>query len=234
MDIEFQQFIRYWPTLLQGLAYTVGLSSAVAVAGAAGGAVVCFLRLRPPGALKWIARTYVGFFRTIPEMVLLFWIYYCLPILTDVRISTIATGVLGLALVASAYLGEIFRTGVSAVPKGQFEAGESLGLPRWIIWRKIVLPQAIPVISGPLVNYSADIVKNTSLLAALGVAEIMYNSLSIGGKTFMYFEFVTIAGLAYFAIIFPLSMFAKSRESALAVHGGRRARANNFTATSEK
>ncbi|MGC4026315.1 MAG: amino acid ABC transporter permease [Mesorhizobium sp.] len=211
MQLDFGIVLRAWPVLLGGFAYTVVLSIVVFVTGIAGGLAVCMLRLNQHSWVTAIARTYIGLFRTIPEMVLLFWIYYCLPLLAGISVPTVATGVLALALIASAYFGEIFRTGIAAVPTSQFEAGRSLGMHRLLIWRKIVLPQALPIVSGPVVNYSADIVKNTSLLAAIGIAETMYRAMALGSKSFRYFEFVTVAGVLYFAIIFPLSLYARSR-----------------------
>jgi His/Glu/Gln/Arg/opine family amino acid ABC transporter permease subunit len=219
MQFEFDQVVRNWPVLLHGLAYTAVLSLSIFAAGIAGGMAVCYARIQPRASIQIVARIYIGLFRAVPEMVLLFWAYYCLPIILGVETPAILTGVAGLSIVASAYLAEIFRAGVGAVPRAQFEAGRAIGLPETLIWRKIAIPQILPVVAAPMVNCAADTVKNTTLLAAIGVPELVYNALSLGSQTFRYFEFVTAIGVGFFAIIFPLSLYARSKEAIVAARG---------------
>jgi His/Glu/Gln/Arg/opine family amino acid ABC transporter permease subunit len=183
------------------------LSTAIALAvGLVGAPALHLLRSSGFSPAEWMVTGYISFFRTTPEMVLIFWAYFCLPIAIGWQVSGLAAGSVTLGLVAAAYLAEILRAGIESVPKGQFEAARSLGLCAFSMWAKVVLPQAMPVMMGPFVNYLTELIKNTTLLAAVGVGELAFVAYTLGSQTYRYFEFISAIGVCYFVLIFPISM----------------------------
>lgn len=201
-----------YPALLGGLMVTC-LATLIALSiGFVVAVIMVVLRL---GGGKWSRRfvdAYLTFFRTTPEMVLIFWAYFCLPAVLGIQMSGLTAGSLSLGLVTGAYLAEIFRAGIQSVPKGQFEAGRALGLSRFALWTRVVLPQGVPLMTPPFINYLTELIKNTTLLAAIGVAELAYVAYNLGAQTFRYFEFITAIGIGYFLIIFPISLLSRRLE----------------------
>jgi His/Glu/Gln/Arg/opine family amino acid ABC transporter permease subunit len=208
MNLGFAAIADNSSALFGGLLLTC-LSTAIALAvGLIGAPVLHLLRSSHISAAGWAVNAYISFFRTTPEMVLIFWAYFCLPVAIGWQASGLAAGSVTLGLVAAAYLAEILRAGIESVPKGQFEAARSLGLHAFSLWTRVVLPQATPVMMGPFVNYLTELIKNTTLLAAVGVGELAFVAYTLGSRTYRYFEFITAVGVCYFALIFPISMLA--------------------------
>jgi His/Glu/Gln/Arg/opine family amino acid ABC transporter permease subunit len=212
MEFNTGVLAQHWPLLLQGLQLTVAATLVALAIGVAGGAVLCATgRSRRPWAVR-LARAYVHFFRVTPEMILIFWGYFCAPLLLGLQLSGFWTGSGTLGLVAAAYLAEIFRAGIQAVPKGQWEAARALGLRFTPLWGRIVLPQALRLMVPPFVNYFTELVKNTTLLSAIGVGELALQAYLLGGQTFRYVEFLTAIAIGYFLVIFPASLLARRLE----------------------
>ena len=162
----------------------------------------------------------IDFFRTIPEVGLIFWVYSCLPLLLSLRISAEASGVIALSLFAAAYLAEIFRAGVLAVPRGQVEAALALGIPAFHIWHRVIIPPAIRRMMPAFVSFLTELIKATSLLSAIGVAEMAYQASVLGSKTFAYVEFLSAIAVLYFIVIFPLSIYARHADRRLVARTG--------------
>jgi His/Glu/Gln/Arg/opine family amino acid ABC transporter permease subunit len=212
MSLDWSLIARHAPALLQGLGVTllialVGLSIATV-----GGALVCAARRARSAALSRFARGFIAFFRITPEVVLIFWAYFCIPLLTGQRVSGFWAGSVTLGLIGAAYLAEIFRGGIETVPRGQTEAAQALGLKRYPLWRCVVLPQALRFSVPPLVNYFTEFLKNTTLLAAIGVPDLALQAYLLGGQTFRYLDFLTAIALIYFALIFPFSLLSRRLE----------------------
>lgn len=117
------------------------------------GLLACAGKMLRTGPFYWISIGFVDTFRTLPEMVVLFWIYYCVPLIFDIRLSPLAAGLTALSFYAGAFLAEIFRSGILSVPRGQVEAGYAIGLPVSSIWLSVVLPQALRTMSAPLISF---------------------------------------------------------------------------------
>ena len=215
MRFDWDQLIRYGPDLLQAFGVTILISAISLVIGAVIGLVACFGKLSGRGSGYWIANGFIDFFRTIPEVVLIFWVYSCLPLLLSIRISSEACGVIALSLFSGAYLAEIFRAGILAVPRGQVDAAYALAIPRIHIWRKIIIPPAIRRMMPAFVNFLTELLKATSLLSAIAVGEMAYTASILGAKTLSYFEFLTAVAVLYFVLIFPISMIARRAEKNL-------------------
>ncbi len=212
MEFRFGIIAQNYGALVDGAAVTLVVLAIALAIGILGGAIVCAARLSP---LRWprrIAHGYITFFRVTPEMILIFWAYNCIPPLLGLRVSGLFVGSVTLGLVAAAYIGEIYRAGIEALPRGQFEAARALGLHRWPLWGRVILPQSLRLMVPAFVNYFTEIVKNTTLLAAIGVGELALSAYLLGGQTFRYVEFLTAIAFVYFAIIFPFSMLSRRLE----------------------
>ena len=212
MTFQWDLIARNWPVLLQGLWVTLAVAAVGLTIAILGGALICAARRSGNAALSGAARAVIAFFRITPEVVLIFWAYFCIPLLTGWRVSGFWAGSVTLGLIGAAYLAEIFRGGIETVPKGQNEAAMALGLPPYPRWRKIVLPQALRFSVPPLVNYFTEFLKNTTLLSAIGVSELSLQAYLLGGQTFRYVEFLTAIALVYFALIFPFSLLSRRLE----------------------
>jgi len=129
----------------------------------------------------------------------LFFLFYVLPV-TGVRFSPLATGVLGLGVHYAAYCAEVYRAGLDSVPRGQWEAALALNLGRWRTLRDVILPQAIPPIVPALGNYFVAMFKDTPLLSAITVVELLQASKIAGSATFRYTEPLTLVGLIFLAL----------------------------------
>ncbi len=220
MKFQTHQLAQNYPLILEGLWLTVTICAISLVFGIALGLVLCLGKLRGAGAAYRVCSGIIDFFRTIPEVVLIFWVYSCLPLVLSLRISAEASGVIALSFFAGAYLAEIFRAGVLAVPRGQVEAGLALGIPEFQIWARIVFPPAIRRMMPAFVSFLTELIKATSLLSAIGVAEMAYQASVLGSKTFAYIEFLSAIAVLYFLIIFPLSLYSRRAESRLAAQTG--------------
>jgi His/Glu/Gln/Arg/opine family amino acid ABC transporter permease subunit len=149
--------------LASGLAVSLAITVLSLVAGALLGLAVCAVRLSRFRFARMVATGYINFFRIVPEMVLIFWAYFCLPPIFDLRLSAWLSGTLALALVAAAYLAEIYRAGIEAVPKGQVDAARALGLGMLPLWFLVLLPQAVRRMTPAFLNYSTEVLKNSTL-----------------------------------------------------------------------
>ena len=218
MDFRLQVVLSNYPPLLEGVVLTLWAAAVALTIGVVLGALGCAVRLSGRPLFDRIARGYVLFFRTTPEMVLIFWGYFCVPYLFKLKVSGFWTGSIVLGLVAAAYFTEIFRAGVQAVPRGQVEASLALGLGRYPRWQFVILPQALRLMVPPIVNYLTELLKNTTLLSSIGVAELALQAYLLGGQTYRYVEFLSAIALVYFAIIFPLSMASRRLERRAGSH----------------
>jgi His/Glu/Gln/Arg/opine family amino acid ABC transporter permease subunit len=216
MTFDVSAVIDAFPVLADGLWTTLLLVLGSLAIGIAIGAVGCFGRLLGEGPLAWLARVYVGVFRGVPETVLIFWIYYCGPLVLDVRLSDLGSGILALSLVSGAYLTEIFRAGVQAVPRGQMEAARALGLSPWRRARHVVVPQALRIMLPTFIGFITILLKNSALVSAIGVGELFYQAMTLSTQNYKYFEIYTAVGIIYFLIIFPLSMASRRAERRIA------------------
>lgn len=215
MSFDEHVLLQYYPLLLDGLATTllaIGLSLLI---GIGLGLLAALGSLSKDRFVYLLARGYVNLFRVVPEIVLLFWMFYALPPILEVRLSPLESGVLALSVVAGAFLAEIFRAGILAVPRGQIEAAHPLGIPVYHRWRRVILPQAIRRMMPAFVNYTTELLKHSALLASIGVTELTYRAYTVSSQTFKHLEFFTSIAVAYFLVIFPLSLYVRRSEARL-------------------
>ncbi|MCY1513797.1 L-cystine transport system permease protein YecS [compost metagenome] len=163
----------------------------------------------------------IEFVRSTPLLVQMYFLFYVLP-LTGVQMSPLATGILALGLHYATYCAEVYRAGIEAVPRGQWEAATALNLSRWRTAIDVVLPQAIPPVVPALGNYLVAMFKDTPLLSAITVVELLQQSKMIGSTTFRYTEPLTLVGLLFLALSLVAAWGVRGLESRLQRYGGKR------------
>lgn len=160
------------PALLQGLWVTILLGLVSIVAGLVSGLLMALLRLYGPASVRALARIYIDVFRSIPLLVLLVLVYYALPFV-GIRLSSFAAAATALTLVSCAYTSEIFRAGIEAIPKGQFEAAEAIGLGFFSRMRDVILPQALRIVVPPLTSNCINVLKDTALASVVAMPDLL-------------------------------------------------------------
>ena len=215
-QLNFSSVWQHWHLMEQGILLTIQVVVVSLLLSWLVGLLVAVCRLSKQRWLSAASQGYVEFFRATPELVQIFWVYYCIPIFFDIQLSSFWSGVIALTLFGSAYGSEIFRAGIQAVPRGHAEAARSLGMSLWQTFRRIVLPQAVRVMIPLFVNHFADMVKVSALLFTIVVTELMYQTMYHAALTFRGVEFLTVAAAIYFVMIYPFSLFARRLEVRLA------------------
>jgi len=194
-----------WITL-QVTFFTVGL-----------GTVLGFLLgLGRSSKTRWIRfpiSIYVETFLAIPILVLLIWIYYCGPLIAKIQLSGFWAAVLALSLSLSAFVAEIVRSAIMAVPNGHIEAARAVGMSRFQTMRKIVLPQAIRIMIPPLLSMYIATLKMSSLASVIAVYELLHSAQSIIMTSFRPLEVYTTVALVYIALVLPFSLLTRRFES---------------------
>lgn len=190
------------PLLLEGLGVTVLLGAVSIVAGMVSGLLLALLRLYGIAPLRAAARIYIDVFRSIPLLVLLVLVYYALPFV-GVRLSSFAAAATALSLVSCAYTAEIFRAGIEAIPKGQFEAAEAIGLGFLNTMRDVVLPQALRIVTPPLTSNCINVLKDTALASVVAMPDLLKQATQAQALAANPTPLIG-AALLYLALLLPL------------------------------
>jgi polar amino acid transport system permease protein len=209
---NFSVLWEYRPLLVTGFFYTVGTTAICIVTGLLVGMAVGLGRLSVRPYVSAPLRAFVEVFRCTPVLVQLVWFYYALPVLTGLEISAYGAAVLCLTLYGGAFYSEIVRGGIIAVDPGQVEAAMALGMTRPQFMRRVVLPQAFKKMVPPLMSQSIMQLKNTSLLSVLAVPDLLYQGQVIAHETYRPLELYTFTAIVYFAVLFPITLWAKRLE----------------------
>jgi len=199
-DFNLRVLYPYLPTLGWGAVQTLEISALAILLSFPLGLIGALMRISGSRVLRGAAATYVEVVRNIPLLVVLYVLFYVLP-LYKVPINAFTAGVLGLTINSTAFTIEIFRGGFSAMPAGQYEAARALGLGRAAIFRLIVVPQVFRIVLPSLGNQLVSVVLGSAQASIIGVGELTYQTQSIGSKTFRYFELFTIAALFYIVCV---------------------------------
>jgi polar amino acid transport system permease protein len=149
-------------------------------------------------------------------LIQLMWVYYCLPILIGIDMSAVPSATLALGVNGAAYVAEIIRGGIQSIDRGQVEAARTLGMSHFQTMRKIVLPQALRRMIPPFVNESVSLLKFSSLVSVLGVADLTYQAQVLSTTTFRPIEIFTFIAVVYFGLCTALSFVANRLERRLA------------------
>jgi polar amino acid transport system permease protein len=199
------------PTLLEGLKITVELTFIVLAISLVLGIIVALCRLSKNRVLSTVTGFYVDFMRSTPLLVQLIYIYFVLPTI-GIRLNPFVAGIVGLSLNYSAYLSEVYRSGIQAIPRGQLDAAAALGMRPSVTMRRIVLPQAIRIVIPPLGNYFVALFKDTSLVSLLTLQELLFSGQIIISRTYDYFTIYTMVLLLYFLVCYPSLILVRHLE----------------------
>lgn len=205
------------PRLLLSLGITIKLTLVSLVIATFLGLLSCLMSISSRKPLKLISAAYLDIIRGTPLIVQAFFIYFGVPQLLqsmglNVRLSPDVAGIITLSLNAGAYMSEIFRSGIEAVDRGQMEAARSLGLPKSRAMWKVIIPQAIRIITPSLVNQFIITLKDTSILSVIGIRELTQTGKLIIATTFESFKVWALVAVMYLVIIKILSMLSKKIE----------------------
>ena len=199
------------PQLLQALTVAVAATLVGFVVAAILGLLLALGRRSSTRAVSWVAGAFVQFIRSTPLLVQLYFIFYVLP-LYGLSLTAFAAGVLGLGVHYSTYLSEVYRAGINSVSRGQWEAATALNLPRSATWLRVILPQAIPPVIPVLGNYLLTMFKDTPLLSAITLVEMLQTAKILGSESFRYVEPFTIVGLLFLAVSYPSAILIRRLE----------------------
>ena len=203
--------------LLLAARWTVLLSIAAFVGGSLVGIAILLLRISSKNLPRRFARGYIALFQGTPLLMQLFLMFFGLPML-GLRIEPWMAAVLGLTFFASAYLAEIWRSGVDALPRGQWDAGASLGLHYIQELRLVILPQAFSITRAPVVGFLVQLIKATALTSIIGFEELLRTSNAINNATFQPFTVYGVVALIFFVLCYPLTQYARMLEKPASAH----------------
>jgi His/Glu/Gln/Arg/opine family amino acid ABC transporter permease subunit len=203
MKYDWSVIWQYRDQLAEGVAVTILLTVITMVVAIPGGIAVMMLRQSKIMPVRWLGTTFVEFFRNLPLILLIYWAFYVLPILVEWTVSAFATGVIALALAISAYNAETFRAGVNSIRKGQSDAALALGMSKWQVMYKVILPQAVRRILPVLASTWVSLFKDTSLVSVIAVGELAYTSMQIRSQTFRILEMLTAMAVIYWCLGYP-------------------------------
>lgn len=196
-----------------GLGVTAAITVASCVLGTIGGILVAVAAVGRFRMLRFAARAYTELLLAVPVLVLMIWLYYCVPLLVPFfRLSNVTVAISALSLSLSAFVGEIIRAGIAAVPSTQTDVAAVLGLTRLQIMRLVVLPQAVRIMVPPLMGQIITCWKLSALASVIGVYEVLHSAQNLISTTFRPLEVYTAVAVLYAATILPVSMLSRRYE----------------------
>lgn len=204
------------PALLRGLQVTLLATLLGSLLAFALGLVFALIRRGRVPVLSQLVWAFVEFWRSTPLLVQAILIFFVLPGF-GITLSPLTAGVVALGLHYACYTSEVYRAGIEAVPRGQWEAATALSLPRHRVWLGVVLPQAIPRVVPALGNYVISMFKEVPLLLAIGVVEVVTTANQLGAQTFRLVEPLTLAGILFLMISYPASLLVRRLERRVGV-----------------
>lgn len=212
----FEYVVSISPRLFEGLKMTIAMTVCSLILGILVGLLSCFCSISKSFILNKLSGAYLSIIRGTPLMVQATFIYFGLSAALNMPITSFTASIIVLMLNSGAYLSEIFRSGISAINKGQMEAARSLGLPHGVAMRKIILPQAFRIVIPSVTNQFIITLKDTSILSVIGVAEMMRQSQQLIANNFRAFETYAIVAVWYYVLVIILTKLFKLLERRLA------------------
>lgn len=207
---------RDWPVFAEGFVMTIAISVLALALALLLGVLFGVLGTSQRKFFRCINRIYVEGIQNTPLVIQVFFLYHGLPHL-GIMLPVFSVGMLGVGVYHGAYIAEVVRAGIQAIPRGQHEAAYSQGFSYWEAMRYIVLPQAKRMSYPPLTNQAVSLIKNTSVMAMVAGGDLMYHADSWASSNLYYGPAYVITGLLYIAICFPLATYARRLERKLEV-----------------
>ena len=205
--------IKYWPLFLEGATTTVLLSFFSVIVGVGCGTLMALARLSTNKFLSKAAKVYIDIIRGTPLLVQLYLVYFGLATVLD--LNAFVSGVIAVSVNTTAYIAEIIRSGIQSVDKGQMEAARSMGMPKRMAMRQIILPQAMKNILPAIGNEFATLIKETSIVSLIGIHDLMYSSDTVRGATFTVFIPLLMTAFLYFVMTTTIAFFMDKLERKL-------------------
>ncbi|GAA4022062.1 ectoine/hydroxyectoine ABC transporter permease subunit EhuD [Actimicrobium antarcticum] len=202
------------PDLLHASLTTIGITLVAFALALVLGLVLAMMRRSRLRLVSWPATAVIEFIRSTPLLIQLYFLFYVLPDY-GLTMSALTAGMVGLALHYACYVAEVYRAGLDSVPRGQWEAAKAMSLGPWNVYRSIVLPQAIRPIVPALGNYLIAMFKDTPVLSAITVVELMLQAKNIGSQSFRYIEPITLTGIFFLLISLVVAMLVRRLEAQL-------------------
>jgi polar amino acid transport system permease protein len=202
---DFAFLVRYIPLFERGILVTLGYTAVTVFLGLILGLLLGLGRLTKSWLLNIPLVAFIEAFRCTP-----------LPVLLGIQIPATVAGIMTLSCYTGVFYAEIFRGGIISIEQGQWDAARALGLRRWHVMRKVILPQAVRRMIPPFVNQSITQLKNTSLVSTIAVPDLLYNGTLVTADTYRPLEVYTVVALIYFALLFPSTLLAQAYERRLA------------------
>ena len=202
--------------LMSGMQLTLLISALTLMLSMAGGLLLASLDMSRYRALRFTGLGFGEIIRNTPILVQLLWVYYVLPIVFGFQIEALPAAIIGLSVYSSAFISEVYRAGIQAVPQGHREAAQVLGLSPLQSFFHIVLPQAIRLTLPPLAANFVQLIKYSSLASVISVSEITRRSMELSATAFRPLEIFTFIAVVYFIICWPLAMAIRFWERRLA------------------
>ncbi len=221
MDLVLDTAIKYNDIFMAGIKITIIISFMACVFGLLLGILLAFMKISGVKILEWIATVYVEIIRGTPILVQISLVFFGLPFLgihfpsfeiMGVDFERLSAGVIALVINSGAYECEIVRSGIQSVPKGQMEGALSLGFSRWEAMVRIIIPQAIKNILPVIGNEFVTLIKESSQVSVIGMADLMYTATTIQGISFQPFPPLVIVAVYYFIMTFVVSNLLRALE----------------------
>ena len=215
MTWDWNFALEILPELLRALIVTVEATLAGSAIAMVLGLVLALLRRSRTRLVSFPTVGFIEFVRSTPLLVQLYFLFFVLPNY-GVTLSPFVTGVIVLGLHYATYTSEVYRAGIEGVPRGQWEAARAMNFSRGRTWSSVILPQAIPAVTPALGNYVNAMFKDTPLLSAITVIELLNQAKAIGSQTFRYLEPVTIVGVLFLLVSYATAFLIRRLEVRLA------------------
>jgi len=203
MQFDWSVIWTHRETLLQGAALTVGLTVVTMLLAVPGGIVLALMRLSSNRLLSNVSLAFVEFFRNLPLILVIYWVFYVMPMAADVQFSPLTTALVALVCNVSAYNAETFRAGINSIRKGQMEAAVAIGMSRWQAMKQIIVPQAWRRVLPVLASTWVSLFKDTSLVSVIAVGELAHVALQIRSQSFRVLEMLTAMAVIYWLMGYP-------------------------------
>ena len=216
MNLDFGPVLESAPFLLQGLGMTLFVSVVAMSLALLLGLPIALMRLSAIPTLKLVSAVYVDFFRGLPQLVFLMWMYFGVVVAFGLKLSPLQAAIACLAIQEAAHLAEIYRSGIEAIPREQTEAALSLGLTPLQAFKDVVFAQALRIVTPAIGNDFIGMVKGSALVSIPGVYELMRAAQARGNYFFRPFEFLTTAAVIYVVIALGLGAVVSRLETRLA------------------
>lgn len=218
LSSEWAFAVSILPILLRGMVITLQATALGFVIALLLGLVLAMLRTVPLKIVSWPTAVFIEFVRDTPLLVQLYFLYFVLPNF-GITLPAFLTGAIALGLQYSAYTSEVYRAGLEAVPQGQWEGARALNMPTWLAYRDVVVPQAIPRVIPALGNYLVSMLKDTPLLSAVTILEMLGVAKIIGDRTFRYLTPLTMVGGLFLVLTLISSWIVRITERRLPKNG---------------